>query len=265
MDARTLSADDARELADLRRRAYGPGADIADDPAAVRRLRELEDGRRSPADAVAPTAAERVAAVARAVPSSSPAAAEAPVGDAADTHAAASSDAPAVESARPRRWWRRAPVWSIVAIALIVGVGVGAGSIYAAAPRADVVLRVAPSEGGRDANWLRELRTWGISPDTAVPFEQYKGVGVWTAMSDEGSRCLVLENGVRPIHATCVGGGFDPILDLTMYGGQDEFLDDPPPAGSVIRFIAREGAVEVWVRERQSVAASASEIRPSSR
>ena len=34
--------DDVAELAQLRRRAYGPGADIGADPAALARLDELE-------------------------------------------------------------------------------------------------------------------------------------------------------------------------------------------------------------------------------
>jgi len=42
-----MDADHERELAALRARAYGPNADIADDPAAVDRLRELEDRERA--------------------------------------------------------------------------------------------------------------------------------------------------------------------------------------------------------------------------
>ncbi len=47
------SHEGSRELAALRRRAYGPDADIQSDPAAVRRLSELEDlARRVPATPV---------------------------------------------------------------------------------------------------------------------------------------------------------------------------------------------------------------------
>jgi hypothetical protein len=253
MDVRTLSVDDARELAELRRRAYGPDADIGDDPAAAKRLHELEEGRRATSEAVSPPADEG----AEPTHDSISASVENPAPEPED-------DVP-TEHAPRRRWWRRVPVWSIAATALVVGATIGAASMTATVPRPDVVLRVAASEGGRDAAWQRELRAWGISPDSAVAFEQYNGVGVWTASSDEGSRCIILENGERPINATCVGGGFDPILDVTLYGGMDEAFDAPPPAGSVIRFIARDGAVEVWVRERQSVEAAASATAPSSR
>lgn len=52
----SATADDpGAELRALRERAYGPDADIHDDPVAMQRLRELEDGERArPAPAVAP-------------------------------------------------------------------------------------------------------------------------------------------------------------------------------------------------------------------
>lgn len=50
-----IADDPGAELRALRERAYGPDADIHDDPVAMQRLRELEDGERArPAPAVAP-------------------------------------------------------------------------------------------------------------------------------------------------------------------------------------------------------------------
>lgn len=50
-----IADDPGAELRALRERAYGPDADIHDDPAAMQRLRELEDGERvRPAAAAAP-------------------------------------------------------------------------------------------------------------------------------------------------------------------------------------------------------------------
>lgn len=50
-----IADDPGAELRALRVRAYGPDADIHDDPVAMQRLRELEDGERArPAPAVAP-------------------------------------------------------------------------------------------------------------------------------------------------------------------------------------------------------------------
>lgn len=50
-----IDDDPGAELRALRERAYGPGADIHDDPAAMQRLRELEDGERvRPAAAAVP-------------------------------------------------------------------------------------------------------------------------------------------------------------------------------------------------------------------
>lgn len=42
-----IADDPGAELRALRERAYGPGADILDDPAAIKRLRELEDAERA--------------------------------------------------------------------------------------------------------------------------------------------------------------------------------------------------------------------------
>ncbi len=49
MDGIPTPADVERELGELRARAYGPGSDIRDDPAALARLTELEAAR---ADAI---------------------------------------------------------------------------------------------------------------------------------------------------------------------------------------------------------------------
>jgi hypothetical protein len=50
-----IADDPGAELRALRERAYGPDADIHDDPVAMQRLRELEDGERArPTPAVAP-------------------------------------------------------------------------------------------------------------------------------------------------------------------------------------------------------------------
>ncbi|KTR89048.1 hypothetical protein NS220_16070 [Microbacterium testaceum] len=61
-----MNADDGSELARLRARAYGPDADISDDPAAVARLAELEArdrGSRSPEEADTGDRLEPVAGV----------------------------------------------------------------------------------------------------------------------------------------------------------------------------------------------------------
>ncbi len=54
-----MDAAELDELRALRARAYGPDADIAADPAAAQRLRDLEGRRQAPADAEAPGAVSR--------------------------------------------------------------------------------------------------------------------------------------------------------------------------------------------------------------
>lgn len=238
MDAPPLSSERSRELAALRRRAYGPDADIDDDAAAVDRLHELE-------------------ALARPREESEPAPSvssdEVPAQT--DDTAAESPDAALpdpVEAARP--WWRRIPVWAIAAASVAVGVAIGAGAVSLAAPRPDAILRIDASAGERSANWERDLSAWGLSAGSAQPYEDYDGLGVWMVNSDDGSRCILLEDEGRPVTVNCVGGGLDPVLDVTMYADMGAFFDTERPTGSVTRFIARGSAIEVWERWAQGSA-----------
>lgn len=96
----TLDAAGMRELAALRRRAYGPDADIHDDPDALARLVELERLARPSADAGAVAGP-----------------AGGPVGTA---------DAPPIDSARGRRLRLALAVVAVIAVALGIAAGVRA-------------------------------------------------------------------------------------------------------------------------------------------
>jgi len=116
-----MNTDDGIELARLRARAYGPHADIADDPGAVARLRELEDVDR------------RSRATTRTVP---------PPGSSAPEQASGAEDVPSPEAGdgadddiRARRRWSipirsRRAVW---AWALTIAVVAAASSAVTAA------------------------------------------------------------------------------------------------------------------------------------
>ncbi|MBN9193639.1 hypothetical protein [Microbacterium sp.] len=144
-----MDAATRRELDELRRRAYGPDPDIADDPAAVARLIALEDLARPapPAPVAAASAAsERVAEsdpVADRETSLS-AADEAAEPETDATPAAAQTDAAASRPATPRSLRRRVALIAGVAgvlLVLVAAVQVGLQLSHrttaaAAAPRA---------------------------------------------------------------------------------------------------------------------------------
>lgn len=240
-----MNAEDAAELRSLRERAYGRHPDIADDPAAVGRLRELE--RRA-----APVR-EKLAAV------------SAPPADTVDT-AAVAADTPAAEDDEddapsadaepaPRRLPRALRLAAIVvgAVALIAataGITVTAtGWVRDAAPRYPGAIAagtlVAVDDGADSAS---------DEPVGNRRFEDFRGFSVFVYRTADGSdyQCLSI---VSPAQAT------DPSVGQTLSGcGMPPFptsvtlmIGDrsPRPArdtladGTVVNFTLTEEGVEV--------------------
>lgn len=253
MDAPLLSPERSKELDTLRRRAYGPDADISRDPVAQQRLSELEDLARTPNSESVQTP-DRVP-----VASHADSAGEEPAGDPL-TSAAPSTPAPAgAEPERPPStsrpapravpWWRRIPLWAVGTVAgLVIGIVVGLAWPTDSEPPPDLTLGVDPGGGERGAGFTENLDYWGVDPGTVVPHEGYDAIQVWTALGIEGSRCILLSHDGSFLSATCSGAGLDPVLDFTVYDGMSLDLDTPLPVGTVIRFVGHEGSVDVWVR-----------------
>lgn len=251
MDAPSMSPERSIELAALRRRAYGPDADIGRDPVAQQRLRELEDLARPPVERsvepIAPEPAPPAADDAPVRPS------DAALDDATTTDAtpepAERTDAapPAAPSVRP--WWRRVPLWSVTAVAgIALGAAIGLTWPGDDGPPPDLTLGIDPSGGERGAGFTENLDYWGVQPGTVVPHEGYDTIQVWTALGIDESRCLLLSHDGSFLSATCTGAGLDPVLDFTIYDGMSLDLETPLPVGTVIRFVGHEGSVDVWVR-----------------
>jgi hypothetical protein len=270
------AANPSTELAALRRRAYGPDADIADDPAAQRRLAELEqlvhvdDAEDTEPDDSAASAPTRHAA--------------APPAASAGSQASASPSDP--RSRNRHRATRivlfAAAVVGVLAVGLVLGValggllgigagigmGIGSGSGVglteseatepAEAPStaapigapSDFTLSIAARAGERGAGWASSLEVWGVMAGTMMPHESFGDLDLWTATGVSGSRCLVFSLDGRVITAECAGGNLDPVFDITL-GDRTRFIDFPSslPDGTVIRFVARTDAVDVWIRE----------------
>jgi len=245
MDAPSLSPERSRELAALRRRAYGPDADIQRDPDAQRRLRELEDLAHPSADDEAPAQhAPETALVA--------AASVAPVDVEGQNAARVPTDqAPAATEVVTRPRWSRIPLWAVAAavgvVGIVAGIAIGVTIAARSAPAPDLTLGISPGAGERGDGFIANLNYWGVNPNTVVPHEPFDAIDVWTARGADDSRCLLLSHEGGFLSATCAGAGLDPVLDFTIYSGLTFDLDAPLPVGTVIRFVARSGAVDVWV------------------
>jgi hypothetical protein len=246
MDAPSLTPERSRELADLRRRAYGPDADIHRDPEALDRLHELEELVRIEAESATPPVQVEPPARARADAAAPPA----PTQPTATIVDESSDSAPTTPAATPRvrEWWRRGIVWGIAAVCLLVGVAVGAWGYSMTLPRPDFTLQVDPTSGERAGNWNSVLSSWGVDPGSAVPYGDYNGLDIWTVVSDTGARCILVTHDSNPVSVSCAAQDLDPTMDLTVYPGLEVYFDTPPPEGTVIRFVARTSGIDVWVR-----------------
>jgi hypothetical protein len=273
MDAPPMSPERSTELAALRRRAYGPDADIALDPVAQQRLSELEELARlaeTPPEPTAEPASEPAMDVedeASALPPRPPIEREAhEVRPPAPAPGAADAPAPA-PAARERPWWRRIPLWGVAAVAgIAVGAAIGFTWPDGDGPPPDLTLGVDPSGGERGAGFTENLDYWGVDRGTVVPHEGYDTIQVWTALGIDESRCLLLSHEGTFLSATCTGAGLDPVLDFTIYDGMSLDLETPLPVGTIIRFVGHEGSVDVWVRPpggQAPEAISSSADRPS--
>lgn len=253
MDAPSPTPERSRELADLRQRAYGPDADIEGDPDAVRRLSELEalEREQPPAEPVLPSepasdpqpADQRSGAPAQDLDEAEPAAS---IGESAD-----SGDPPA---ARPA-WWRRVPVWSVAAICLVAGIVIGVGALLLW-PKPDTVdtlpdltLGLASDTVERAPGFAQNLDYWGVQHGSVVAYDSFGSIGVWAARGQEESRCVMLSVEGQIFAASCAAKGLDPVFDFTVHDNLPVTYEGRPlPEGSVVRFIARTGGIDVWVR-----------------
>ncbi|WP_374313843.1 hypothetical protein [Microbacterium sp.] len=268
MDAPSMSPERSVELEELRRRAYGPDADIALDPVAQQRLSELEELAKRLAEPSDDPAGQHPVPIAEKEQDTVARHREAPtasVSESAEPPEKTDAAAPPAASLRP--WWRRIPLWSVAAVAgIALGAAIGFTWPSGDGPPPDLTLGVDPGGGERGAGFTENLDYWGVNPGTVVPHEGYDTIQVWTALGIDESRCLLLSHDGSFLTATCSGAGLDPVLDFTIYDGMSLDLETPLPVGTVIRFVGHEGSVDVWVRPpggQSPEAISSSADRPS--
>jgi len=235
------SRTDAAELDELRRRAYGPDADIWDDAEAIARLSELEllwgHG---------------------AVPKE-PGTTEPPI-DAAETPASAQSDFQALEDTKPiattpRRRRRMAMIATVGLVLAAVGSTLTAGSSDVTLYRQLEIPRAA-AEQLSEVGQLGYLR---IARSDVRLYDDFRGLNVWSAPRGSSTICLFVTSAIPPRwRVDCTPWGGEPTIDLLQYRDDSrlaglEALGDVP-VGHVLRFALRDGAVVVRIVEAPTTA-----------
>jgi hypothetical protein len=238
MDPSTSTSDESRELADLRRRAYGPDADIQGDPDAMRRLHELEsEARRAdPAAAHEPETDEARESAAEAASVTEPV---------VENHPVESATVPT------RRWWRSGVVWAVAGVSLLLGGAIGATALAASTAPSDgpdVTLEALPGVDDQGPGWDEGLKSWGMEPTSVVQYEAYDTIDVMTARASDSARCILLLHQGSIFTAACARGGLDPVLDLGVDEGWPIHFEQPLGPDGVLRFMARADGVDVWAR-----------------
>ncbi|MDY0909443.1 hypothetical protein [Microbacterium sp. CFBP9034] len=274
MDAPTLPDALARELAGLRRRAYGPDADIDGDANAQRRLEELESLVRaasSPADQAAAAGPLPFAATltpgssadddppSRSRPATHPTAPSTTASRPPDAGTRApgppdtvtgDSREPAPTSSAPSR--RRIPRWLPIAVAAVAGLVIGLVLPPVLADRPDDTLELTGETApALTADWVAGLFDWlGIDGDMVL-HRPFQGFEVRSGPNADGETCLVVVWGEEWADGRCLPGGLPPVVDFVVeLGGPRPFGEDSQ-IGSVVRFELQGDVVEVTVQDAQ--------------
>ncbi|MFI8594130.1 hypothetical protein ACIGCK_06845 [Microbacterium sp. NPDC078428] len=247
------------ELAELRARAYGPDADILDDPAAQERLSRLEATHRAAdagvgggrVDASTPAADAGAASAPESGRSGGELIVE-PRDDAGPT-----VEEPEPEPAAPApskrglidRIGGRVLVAAVVTLAIVVVGGAVLPSLTGLGSTA--VLRPA---GEPSAAVVDQLNTnprdfYAIDPASVRSHETFGGLEILSARTADGAgRCLAVASERQLWALQCAPPGLDVILDIPIFPGirlPDEFPD--LPERSIVRLRLAGDVVEVTV------------------
>lgn len=254
------------ELRLLRERAYGPGADIHDDPVALARLRELEEaGARTDAAPSQPGGSEPPFSESVSPDPASPepaasAAAEAdePVDvEPADPGGISRDSAEDAPPARPAPISRRlAWLWAAsVVVALVVGAAITMATSSLGGNRVAVLAETDVSE------WPTEM--FGDAQEGARVFEAFHGVRVLVVPNLWGSptaglTCLFIVRAEEDAESTqqpgeilttgCGGGAFAPAASFAVTEGSPDALREHYAVGTGVRVVVEGDEAHVFVR-----------------
>jgi hypothetical protein len=260
MDVLPVAQDRATELAELRRRAYGPNADIHDDPAALARLHELETLERPPvqaaqeaadagvaedrerADAAAPTASMLFADLAPTSEHGEPS---------AEDERRVSDGETSAEAVGPEKSGRRrAKRIAAAAGVFVVGVAVGALALISLQPQPAFTMAAQEGLGDIDPTLPMQFGYWSeVEEGSMTSYGTFGQFDVWSASGDGGSTCLFLTDGIEFGGMGCADLGLDPLVDIGAFYGYGRVDDDRIPTGSTARLLLHDGQIEGWLSE----------------
>ena len=263
--------EEADELQRLRRRAYGPNADIAGDAAAQARLSELEAAKRRERTPVVDAAAalpdpvsERVP-VARPLEGSRPASTSVPqpVNGASperepdegsvterDPAGAPIPNSGPIDGALPAPWWRRrrSLSWVIAAVAVLsAAIGIGVFVVDESnqpTPVAHLTPQGQPANASIPAGDEVPVK-YDLTVEDFVSYGSYGPLQIWSTTKLENKRCIavVIENHISVFE--CTAPSVDTIADIDI----DPNMIPPAPSGEptpYIRFILHDEVVDVY-------------------
>jgi len=272
MDAPRGSADfeESDELQRLRRRAYGPNADIAGDASAQARLFELEAAQRQERAPVVDTAAALPAPVSERVPVpkplqwSYPASTSIPQpvnGESAehepdggsvtgqDPAGVPISDSQPIDGALSAPWWRRRRLlpWVIAAVAVLAAaIGIGVFVVDESNQPTPVAQLTPQGQPGSASIPVDDpiFVAYGLTVADFVSYGAYGPLQIWSTTKPENRRCIavVIENHVSVFE--CTAPSVDTIADFNI----DTNLVPPAPSGETpyIRFVLHDEVVDVY-------------------
>lgn len=262
MDGPLGSVDfaDAEELARLRRRAYGPDADIAGDAPAQARLSQLEAAQRRQ-----PTVLDSARGTAPADPQAGPFSEPATV-------------PPPVREALAARWWRSRRRWVVLAAGILALALTathiswvsrlltdasdpstatlppvqGTGGPWFVLPAADDVLSLESVRADHPKDPHGTLDALGLGAAELQRFENFGFLGLWSGESRYGTTCLLvahpfqgLQEGIGDVQ--CSPAGLEAVVELQLCSEcSDAVIFAGLPPGSLIRFVLKDDHVDVY-------------------
>ncbi len=160
------------------------------------------------------------------------------------------------------------PVWVIALVSAVLGALVALSAVNLTADRPDATLGPVASDPTAPADWDEMLRGWDLDPSTTRSFGDFRQIDVWAVRSRIGAPCVLLSSRGRPFALGCASQDLDPVVDFTVQSGMLGILNDQLRDGTLLRFVARDDRVDVWVRESparetQPLSSSSEDSTPS--
>ncbi|WES65174.1 hypothetical protein P0L94_03655 [Microbacter sp. GSS18] len=276
MDAPKLTAEQSRELDELRRRAYGGASESGLDARESSRLVELEDLVRAHAssrgdddrvdddrvdddrvDVPSEPAAVAAASVRNDPAVSTDVATDGRAGSAVLSAPPAESESHSASTPHstgdvPFAWLKRPRTTAQLALGVAVGIVVGVvlGMVLPSPTWSSPDISLATTDEEWAPQWESYLTNYEIVPETMQGYDRlFEVLMVWTADGVYGDRCLLVghEPTLRITVETCTARDRYPTFDLIVTAQLRGVLDGAYAVGTTLRLEAREDAVDVRV------------------